>query len=206
MDARQQRGLQIAAICKLQQKGGIWIVPSQSGKGKYTVCHPDPTNPHCTCPDHETRGGKCKHIFAVEFALLREQNPDGSETVTDTVKITERKTYRQNWPAYNAAQTNEKAKFQSLLHDLCKGIVEPIQINKNGRPRLCLADAVFAAAFKIYSTFSGRRFMTDLREAHAKGYIAKVPHFNNIFNYLENPDLTPILQRLITESSLLRWR
>lgn len=200
MDAREQRGLQIAAFCQLQKKGGVWLVPSQSGKGKYTVCA-DPDNPHCTCPDHETRGGKCKHIFAVEFVIRREQNPDGSETVTDTIKITERKTYPQNWAAYNAAQTNEKSKFQQLLHDLCKGIPEPEQA-KNGRPRVSLQDAVFAAAFKIYSTFSGRRFMTDLREAHEKGYIRKVPHFNTIFNYLEMPELTPILRSLIIESSL----
>lgn len=37
-----------------------------TGNGKYTVC-PDSENPHCTCLDHETRGVKCKHIFAVEF-------------------------------------------------------------------------------------------------------------------------------------------
>ena len=95
---------------------------------------------------------------------------------------------------------NEKAKFQSLLHDLCKGVVEPPA--KNGRPRLSLADAVFAVVFKVYSTFSGRRFMTDLREAHTKGYISKVPHFNSIFNYLENPDLNLlILTAMIAETS-----
>ena len=44
--------------------------------------------------------------------------------------------------------------------------------------------------------------MTDLREAQAKGYIQKTPHFNTIFNTLENPALTPILCALITESSL----
>lgn len=199
MDAREQRGLQIAALCKLQKKGGVWLVPSQSGNGRYTVC-PDPTNPHCTCPDHMEWNHKCKHIFAVEFVLKREQNPDGSETVTDAIKITERKSYPQKWAAYNAAQTNEKAKFQSLLHDLCKGIQEPLP--KNGRPPLPLSDIVFCAAFKVYSTFSGRRFMTDLREAHGKGYISKMPHYNSIFRYLDATVLTPVLRALITESSL----
>ncbi|MBN8628595.1 MAG: transposase [Planctomycetes bacterium] len=202
MDAREERGMQIAAIFKLQKKGEAWLVPSQTGKGKYTV-FADDQKPHCTCPDHVEWNHKCKHIFAVEIVIKRERNPDGSETVTDSVQITERKTYPQNWKAYNAAQTNEKAKFQQLLHDLCKGIVEkPVENLKGGRPRLCLADALFAVAFKVYSTFSGRRFMTDLSEAHAKGYLTKLPHFNSIFNYLENPDLTPILRALITESSL----
>src|SRR5262245_14052092 len=44
--------------------------------------------------------------------------------------------------------------------------------------------------------------MTDLREAQAKGFIRKTPHFNTIFNYLEDKHLTPILRELITRSSL----
>jgi transposase len=199
---REQRGLRIAATCKLTKKGGIWLVPSQSGHGRYTVS-PDLEAPHCTCPDHETRGLKCKHIFAVEFAINREQNSDGSTTITKTVTVIEtvkKPTYSQDWPAYNAAQTNEKNKFLSLLHELCSGIPEPPPTK--GRPRLPLADALFAACFKVYSTFSGRRFMSDLREAQTKGYLRAVPHYNSIFNYLENPALTPILRSLITESSL----
>lgn len=44
--------------------------------------------------------------------------------------------------------------------------------------------------------------MTDVRDAHAKGHISKVPHFNTVLNYLEDPDLTPILKDLIQKSSL----
>ena len=127
-DARKQRGLEIAALCKLGRKGRNWIVPSQSGDGKYTV-EPDAHEPHCDCPDHQTRRLKCKHIYAVEFAMKRETNPDGTitETVTETVveavavqKVTKR-TYPQVWKAYNAAQTHEKEKFLDLLRDLCEG-------------------------------------------------------------------------------------
>lgn len=199
MTPREQRGLQIAAVCKIRKnKNGEWLVPSQSGNGKYEVCA-DPAHLHCTCPDHANNGGKCKHIFAVEFVMRREQHDDGSETLTNGVVIRERKTYRQDWAAYNAAQTNEKAKFQSLLYDLCRRIAEPPP--KNGRPRLLLADAMFSAVFKVYSTFSGRRFMTDLEEAYAKGFIKKVPHFNSIFNYLENPEVARILTAMIVEGS-----
>ena len=178
---REQRGMRIAATCKLTKKGQIWLVPSQSGHGRYTV-RPDPEAPHCTCPDHETRGLKCKHLFAVEFAMKREEHSDGSTTITQTITVTEtiqKPTYPQDWPAYNAAQTNEKDKFLSLLHDLCSGIPEPPPAN--GSPRIPLADAIFAACFKVYSTFSGRRFMSDLRDAQTKGFIGKVPHFNSIF-------------------------
>ncbi len=202
LDPRQQRGLEIAATSNIVRKGGAWLVPSQSGKGRYTVS-PDADEPRCSCPDHETRGVKCKHIFAVEYAISRERNQDGSTTVTETVTVrkTVKKTYPQNWPAYNAAQTHEKEEFLDLLRDLCGGVSE-LERPKNGRPRLPIKDAIFAACFKVYSTVSCRRFMSDLRDAQAKGYIAKLPHFNSIFNYLENPDLTPILREMITETSL----
>jgi hypothetical protein len=67
-DPRQQRGMQIAATTKLLRKGSAWIVPSQSGNGRYTVV-PDEREPHCSCPDHESHGFKCKHIFAVEYVI-----------------------------------------------------------------------------------------------------------------------------------------
>ena len=202
MEARQQRGLEIAATTNIVRKGGAWMVPSQSGKGRYTVCL-DPHDPHCSCPDHETRGVKCKHIFAAEYVISRERNSDGSVTVTErmTVQKTVQRTYPQNWTAYNAAQTHEKERFLDLLRDLCGGVSEP-EGPKNGRPRLPIQDAIFAACFKVYSTVSGRRFMSDLRDAQAKGYISKLPHFNSIFNYLESPELTPVLREMITETSL----
>src|SRR6266511_2029417 len=133
---REQRGMRIAATCKLTKNGGIWLLPSQSGHGRYTVS-PDPEAPHCTCPDHETRGLKCKHIFVVEFALKREEHNDGSTTITQTVTVTEtikKPTYPQDWPAYNAAQTNEKDKFLSLLYDLCAGIPEPPNTHRSIPP------------------------------------------------------------------------
>src|SRR6266446_3310593 len=61
---------------------------------------------------------------------------------------------------------------------------------------------IFAAAFKVYSTVSGRRFMSDLRDAYDKDYISKLPCYNSIFNYFENEALTPYLKMLIEESSL----
>src|SRR2546430_3029745 len=47
---------------------------------------------------------------------------------------------------------------------------------------------IFAATFKVYSTVSGRRFMSDLRESKERGYVDSAPHYNSIFNYLENPE------------------
>ena len=106
----------------------------------------------------------------------------------------------QNWPAYRQAQVNEKARFQSLLYELCAGIEEPPQ--HMGRPRLPLADVIFALCFKVYSTVAARRFSTDLREAHLKGYLSKLPSYNSIFDYFKMDVLTPYLKYLIVESSL----
>src|SRR5262245_34368212 len=199
MTPREERGLVIAATKQITRSGKDWIVPSQNSNKKYTV---RPDKGYCSCPDHDALNIKCKHLFAVEFVKQRELFPDGTETVTATVKVTEtiRKTYKQDWPAYNAAQTNEKDKFLQLLQDLCRGVPEPERKPGAGRKRIPLGDMIFAACFKIYSTFSGRRFMSDLRDVQAKGFIEKTPHYNSIFNYLENPELFPILKGLIEES------
>jgi transposase len=111
-----------------------------------------------------------------------------------------RQTYRQEWPAYNQAQVNEKARFLELLYELCAGIEEPLQTF--GRPRLSFADMLFCSAYKVYSTVSSRRFSSDLRDAQAKGFISKAPHFNSVSNYLDSEAMTPYLMRLIVESSL----
>jgi transposase len=207
MEAREQRGLEIAAKSKLQQTGdGTWYVPSQSGRmdgryGNFYRVNPDPARPKCTCPDFADRQLRCKHIFAVEFVIQREftfNEETQTETVTETVTV--KQTYTQEWTAYNRAQTNEKDRFLSLLNELCKGIEDPIQTN--GRPRLPLADMIFASTFKVYSTVSGRRFMCDVRDAQSKGYLTRAPHYNSISRYLENPTLTPFLKQLIEASSL----
>lgn len=198
MDAREQKALEIAAKSKLTRKGDTWLVPSQGGPKKYTV-DPNPQEPHCTCPDFEARQLRCKHIFAVEYTIEREETADGQTVVTESVRVTQ-KTYTQDWPAYNKAQTNEKAHFLAFLYELCSGIEEPVQTF--GRPRLPLSDIIFSATFKTYSTVSGRRFVSDLREAKAKGYLSKMPSYNSIFDYLKMESLTPYLKHLIAESSL----
>jgi len=202
VDIRQQKGQQIATSKRIKRDGGLYLVPSQSGKARYKV---DARTLRCSCPDFEFRQAACKHVYAVQFTIEQTERTlstiteNGKTTVTQTVKVT-RKTYKQEWPAYNKAQTMEKAQFVYLLHKLCQGIGEPAQVK--GRPRIPLEDMVFAMAYKVYSTVSGRRFMTDLRDAHSKGYLSKLPCYNSIFNYFEMEMLTPYLQMLIEESAL----
>lgn len=192
---RQERGLLIAATCKIERNKLGWKVPSQSGNGTYIV-NLDHGEPFCTCPDFETQHEKCKHIYAVEYAMQREKRPNDTTVATKAARIT----YRQNWPAYNEAQTHETERFTELLHELCEGIVQPVQTF--GRPKLPLTDVVFSATFKEYSMMSGRRAISNLNNCQSKGYLSKTPHYNSIFGYLENPRLTPILRELIEESAI----
>jgi transposase len=202
MDLRQLRGMELAETRTIRKRDGWWWVPSQTGKRMYRVQIANKFAT-CECADFGRRGQACKHIVAAcVMQIKQEQNADGTLTVTERVTLTAEKktTYPQNWSAYNQAQTGEQDRFMGLLAELCAGL--PTIPAKTGRPRLPLSNAVFNVTFKVYSTFSQRRFMSDLRTAHARGYIGKVPHFNSISNYLEKPELTPLLYGLITKSSL----
>ena len=157
---RQQRGMAIAALTPVVKNKLGYKVPSQSGRGSYVVNLDG--EPFCTCPDFEKHQQPCKHIYAVEFIIQREERPDGVTIETKTMRVT----YRQDWPAYNAAQTHEQEKFAELLRELCDTIPQPPQTF--GRPRLPLSDVLFGIGLKVYSTMSGRRAMTDFRDAQAK--------------------------------------
>jgi len=200
MDARQQRGIVIATTCKIQRYVADYLVPSQSVPGgHYQV---DPTLPKCNCKDFQDRSLPCKHVFAVLHTIEREKNPDGTVTETETVTVV-KKTYSQNWPQYNLAQTTEKDWFLKLLTDLCGTISqpEPKNVKKGGRPAVLVADAVFAACFKVYSGFSARRFTCDLQDAESAGYIRKAIHFNSVLNVLDSEPTTAILTNLLTISA-----
>lgn len=82
MCEREQRGLAIAALSRIVQKGAVWIVPSQTGKGKYTVS-PDEQTPYCSCQDHETTGAPCGNVaigLSVGFARILHHNEPANFT------------------------------------------------------------------------------------------------------------------------------
>lgn len=192
MENREIKGKEIANASNVIQQNGLWFVKSESKTKQYTV---NLNKPSCNCADYQNRQLRCKHIYAVVHFLL---NETGEKVVLP--KQPKRKTYSQdNWSAYHAAQVNEKEKLQLLLNELCKGIQEPL--HTFGRPRMKMADMVFAIVYKVYSTFSGRRFMYDLREAKDKGYLSKLPSYNSIFDYFQLESLTPCLEYLITKSA-----
>lgn len=193
INTREIRGRHIAQHGSVKEKNGFFYVPSVATKTKsYQV---DLKNGKCTCLDYTFRQIKCKHLYAVQIHLERNANAKPVALVS----LPSKKTYAQKWSSYNAAQTSEKKEFQRLLSLLCSNISEPEQ--ENGRPRLPLADMIFACIFKVYSTFSGRRFATDLEAAHRQGFLSKLPSYNSMFRYFEKAELTPILEMLIEASA-----
>lgn len=197
VDPRERKGLEIAARMRVVKgDGGRWSVPSTTTDKRYSV---DPDTGTCTCDDYGTRGGPCKHVYAVRFVREREEG----KTVpvpANTAPAPARPTYKQAWPAYVKAQTTEKNRFLPLLADLCRGIEEPPR-EKVGRKPVPLADAVFACCYKVYSGFSARRFNCDLEDAHSAGYVSRRFHPHKISGLMDNPDLAPVLTRLIRESA-----
>ena len=111
-----------------------------------------------------------------------------------------KKTYGQVWPAYDAAQTNEKGDFQVLARDLCGGVVEMAR-KPVGRPRLPISDQLLCMLLKVYSLRSCRRAMGDLTDAHSAGLISKLPHCKSVFRYFASRDLQPYLVQMVIESS-----
>ena len=195
MEMWQERGLAIANSNTVKMNRLGWQVPSQSGNGTYVV-NIDDGKPFCTCEHFETTHQKCQHIYAVEFIIQKENHPDGTIVETKAIRLT----YTQDWPVYNTVQTHEQERFPELLSELCKGIVQPIQEGAGRRNHL-LSDIIMGVTCKVYSTVSGRRAMTDLRELQTKGFVTKALSYNSIFDYLENPALTPLLKSLIEESA-----
>ena len=198
MDVRKAKGEQLAKTVQIEKKGlDRWIVPSQTGSGAYTV-NREGENFKCSCPDFQNRGEACKHIYAVEIKVLRWFDNKGNSGT----EITIRKTYSQDWVNYDKAQTHEKELFMKLLNDLVQNIPEKQLPIRAGRPELSMQDMVFGSALKVFTTFSLRRFMTDAKEANAKGYLQHIPHFTLVSVYMKKEEMTPILQDLIMLSAL----
>jgi transposase len=204
MDMRELKGLEIAARAKITFTDGAWVVPSQTTPSKtYRVTIG--AEPSCQCEDFQLRGQGaqngyvCKHVIAARLVCARDHGGKAPEVATDAVPV--RPTYKQDWPRYDQAQRTEKDRFQALLFDLCRGLQSPEQIG-SGRRWKPMPDIVFACAFKVFSTFSSRRFQCDLNAALEKGYLSEPMHSVRVCAYLDSPFLTPVLHALIARSSL----
>lgn len=194
--SRAERGQLLSETSRIvKTQNGFWRVTSQSNPCRQYIVKFNGHQPLCDCPDCQIRKKKCKHIFAVEFYIKREITKEGKLKETKGVKVT----YSQKWKAYDKSQTNEKLVFMKLLRDLCDAIEQPEY--KFGRPTLPFSDMIFNSAMKVYTTFSLRRFMSDIKIAKEMRLIDKVPCYSSIGHFLQKEELTPLLKKLIMLSS-----
>jgi hypothetical protein len=63
-DPRQQRGLEIAATARIVKKGAGWLVPSQSGNGRYKGNRPF-VGDQVVCLGHDPRNNRHRPLPAV---------------------------------------------------------------------------------------------------------------------------------------------
>jgi hypothetical protein len=194
---REQRGREIAKLGRIRQRGGLFIVPSQSGDASYVVDVADET---CTCPDFEARRQRCKHAEACLFWVAWEGivSNDGN----DDTAVTKRPTYGQDWRSYNKAQMTERERVPQLLRSLCDTVTEPERAaGKPGRKPIPRAEAIFAAVMKVYTTCSGRRADADIKACVDRGLLGHKWDPATLFRVMEDPSITPELIRLIMLSS-----
>jgi hypothetical protein len=204
VDARHQKAEAIVAGGKITRGNGYFLVPSATSAARHKVVL-DALFPSCTCADFELTERACKHMLAVKLWLEQEQaGATQPAPKAGPAPRIPRKTYRQDWPNYNLAQNREKDHVQELLADLCRGRPGPVsqKRTKGGRKPVAVRDAVFTAVFKVYTGFSARRCMSDLRAAHKGKHIGQVLCHNSVLKALENPALTPILKELVGQSAL----
>ena len=185
----------IAAIAPIRRDKDGFRSLSQSGTGSYSVVVDEEM--FCECPDFQDRWKMCKHIYAVQVVLQREE---GEEVTTIKAIESVEVTHTQSWSSYNAVQVREGELFGPLLREPCDSVPQPPQTR--GRPRLPLSDMLYGLGLKVYSTLSSRRAMSEIRNAVACGMMAREPNFSTPMRYLEKPDLTPVLRTLIQGSSL----
>jgi transposase len=198
MDARELKGLELAARAKIVWDDGAWLVPSQSTGGTYRVLT-WPGAESCPCEDFQLRQSACKHIIAARLVEERDGKRPAPPIDTDTPPA--KKTYAQNWPAYELAQTTEKHRLQALLADLCRGLPE-VPYAGTGRRPVPIADRAFSVVFKVYCTLSNRRTVCDMVDARDRGHLSRVLHHSKVSHFLCDPDMTPVLRDLVARSAL----
>lgn len=195
---REQRGRQIAQRGGIRQLGARYVVPAQSPDSNVPTYVVDIIEQRCTCLDYETRRQPCKHQEAVLFWLAWQEDAMNVETgeVGEVTQVTlpKKKQSKQNWPAYNRAQTTERQRVPQLLHALLLGVPDADRdAGTPGQKPIPAREAAFGIAMKVYSGCSGRRAEADMHMYVERGYLSRAWDSNTLFRAMESPTMTPIL-------------
>lgn len=113
-----------------------------------------------------------------------------------------RKTYAQDWPAYDAAKTNENVLFKQLLADLLLLAVENDVPASTGRRGFDTRTKIFSMCIKEYHKSDLRKTESILKESTHLNVIGKVPSYKSIDNFFNDHRLNKLLDRLILITAL----
>jgi hypothetical protein len=198
LHGRVERGLAIASgPGQIEQIApNVWSVPSQSGTGVYLVSLERGVW-KCICPYFVAHDIQCKHILAVHIrrnGLTRLQAAEAGAKQP-------RKTYRQNWPAYNAAQRSEAVNFGLVLQDLVSDLEDPCPPKNTGRPRLPYRDLVYCSVEREFSRLPLRKAQGTYAGSRKAGRISCVPSDNMPSLLLRREQTTGVLSELIAKSA-----
>jgi predicted nucleic acid-binding Zn finger protein len=73
-DMREMKGRHLATsrnIYRLQNSDTFYVESESSNDIYYYVRYNPDVIEWCSCPDQSKRGTKCKHIFAIEFSIMK---------------------------------------------------------------------------------------------------------------------------------------
>jgi len=205
--AREQRGRQIAQRGGIRQLGARYVVPTQSANSNVPTYLVDVVEQTCTCPDYALRQLPCKHYEACMFWLSwTASGPEGAVNVeTEVTQVTlpkKKQQSKQNWPAYNRAQTTERLRVPQLLHALFRCVPDlKREAGTPGQKPIPTHEALFGLTMKVASGCSGRRAEADMHAYVERGYLSRAWDANTLFRAMENEALAPLLTWGIEEAA-----
>lgn len=110
---------------------------------------------------------------------------------------------KRDWSIYNRAQTEEMQRFAKALKITMNAVTLPDLWTGIGRPPADLEDVIKGIAVMKYLSKPYRRGVSWIRGIQREAEIGEVYHFNTYGNYMRAPFLTPILDEVLTVTSLL---
>jgi len=149
---RQEQGQIIAQIKNAVKRINdvTYIVHSQSGNGSYTV-NLNKIGFICSCPDHQYRGVKCKHIHAVEFSFAIRQKVKKDIVITPIDSFSCRYCNSNN-VVKKAIRHN---KYNDIQRYLCKECGKRFSFNI-GFQKMRATPQMITTAMQLY--FTGESF------------------------------------------------
>jgi hypothetical protein len=196
---RVEKGKEIASATGQIERvaKNVFSVRSQSGSGVYLVST-DGGHWKCICPDFLGHNLPCKHILAVRL----HEKGISVRSAFDEEKHRPKRTYSQDWSAYNQAQRAELRMFDEVLFELVSEVEDLVPPSHTGRPRLPLRDVLYCAVEKVYHGIPLRVSHGLSDRVRDEKRISYSPSLNMPSIVLRRADVTPILQDLIAKSAL----